>query len=219
MPELITFPRRLVARTTNLRLINRTRSSQESLSGFVQVAASVAQRWALTLEFNTLKRENVLAYRAIIAALEGKANHLRVPIVDSRLWPEDAALGLEDVPHSDGTPFDDGTLYSAGDIAGVYVNALKGSKRISVDMGAFGEAFTAGQYFGIGDELYICTRIWWEGSVATVDCQPGLRRDHSGSPFRLRPVLVCQLAEDEVGDHPLEWGIRTSPTLDLREVL
>lgn len=219
MPDYIEFPRGLVARTTNLRLRNQSRSLSETLSGFQQVTSSVTQRWNLVLEFNTMKREYILAYRAILAQLEGRLGTLRVPIVDSRLWPTDASLGIASSTHSDGSTFSDDTLYTTGDVSGITVAGTLGAKSIDVDLSPYGEVLQAGQYFGIDDDLYIATTVEYdELGVATIGFQPGLRRTYTEGVFRLRPYLLCRLADDDVGDHPLEWGIRTAPSLELVEV-
>lgn len=212
--------RRLAPRLINLRLINKTRSAGESVTGFEQVAASISQRWAFSLEFNTLRLNMVPSYRAMIASLEGRANALRVPVFDQHFWPSDAVLGLvATVPHSDGTPFGDGSKYAIGDISGVTVTAEKGVKLITVDFGNYGPIFDGGLHFGVEDETYLSTTVTWAGSVATIGFQPSLRQDHTAARFRLRPRLITRLAADEVGEHPLERGLITAPTLELVEIL
>lgn len=210
----------LSPRIINLRLVNKTRSAGESITGFEQVASSFATRWAFSLEFNNLKRHLVPAYRAMIAALDGRANALRVPVFDPQYWPDDMALGLAiSSPHSDGSTFSDSSEYLTTDVAGLTVTATKGANSISVDFGSYGRIFDGGLYFGINDETYLSTSVTWAGNVATIKFKPSLRQDHAGSTFRLRPRLIMRLANDEGGDLPLEYGLTGSPTLELVEVL
>lgn len=209
----------LAPRIIDLRLINKTRSAGESITGFEQVLYGVTQRWAFSLEFNYLKLSMVPAYRAMIASLEGRANALRVPVFDRQFWPSDAVLGIASATHSDGSAFSDETEYLTSDIEGITVSGGIGAKEITVDFGSYGEVFEAGLYFGIEDETYLATSVVWDGSEATINFQPGLRQTHVGSTFRLRPRLIMRLANDESGAHPLELGRATRPTLELVEIL
>lgn len=213
----------LSPRITNLRLVNRTRSAGESLTGFEQVAYSVTQRWALTLEFNNLKREAILPFRALVASLQGRANAVRVPIRDAWLWPEDGDLGIKNVPARDDPWRErmDGT--EVRDVAAA-ITASVGQKTATVDLSSVRRAQSAilpGMYFGAGDDLHIIALdgLSWAGSSATITFEPAIRRIHNAAPFRFRPTLTCRLADDASGAHPLEWGRRTSPTLDLMEIL
>ena len=125
---IIEWPTGLSPRIINLRPINKTRSAGESLTGFEQVAGSLATRWAFSLEFNNLKRHLIPAYRAMVASLEGRANALRVPVFDPQFWPSDAVIGIASVPHSDGTPLSDGSEYLTADVDGITATGLKGAK-------------------------------------------------------------------------------------------
>ena len=210
---------RLAPLVIDLGLINRTRSSGESLTGFEQVADPISTRWGASLQFNTLKRPFIPAWRAMIAALGGRANELRVPVFDPHLWPSDAAIGVSTSTHSDGSTFGDGTLYSTGDVEGITASGLVGVKEITVDFGAYGPLLDGGQYFGIADEVYLATFVESVGSISTIKFEPSLRQTHSGSIFRLRPRMIMRLADDEQGRLPLTRGIIGAPSLELIEVL
>lgn len=211
----------LSPRVTNLRLVNRTRSAGESITGFEQVAETITQRWALSLEFNTIKREAILPFRAMIARLNGRANALRVPIRDPKLWPSDEAIGITNVPARD----DQWRLVNPGlataDVSAV-ITAAAGVKTASVSLAAITDAAGVvfpGMYFGAGDDLHIITDIEWTGSTASLQFEPATRRAHTASPYRFRPTVTCRLANDEGGEHPLERGIITSPSLEMVEIL
>lgn len=216
---IIEWPKGLSPRIINLRLINKTRSAGESLTGFEQVGTSLSTRWAFSLEFNNLKRHLIPSYRAMIASLEGRANALRVPVFDPQFWPSDAEIGIASVPHSDGTPFSDAAEYLTTDVSGITATGLKGVKEISVDFGIYGPIFDGGLYFGLEDETYLATSVVWAGNVATIKFQPGLRQDHTAATFRLRPRLLMRLADDQGGELPLERGIIGSPSLEMQEIL
>lgn len=216
---IIEWPTGLSPRIINLRLINKTRSAGESITGFEQVASSLATRWAFSLEFNNLKRHLIPAYRAMVASLEGRSNALRVPVFDPQFWPSDAALGIASVPHSDGTPFSDDAEYLTSDVGGITTTALKGTKELTADFGSYGPIFDGGLYFGVEEETYLATSVVWAGSVATIKFQPGLRQDHTAATFRLRPRLLMRLADDQGGELALERGIIGSPSLEMVEIL
>lgn len=216
---IIEWPGGLSPRIINLRLINKTRSAGESLTGFEQVASSLATRWAFALEFNNLKRHLIPSYRAMVASLEGRANVLRVPVFDPQFWPTDAEIGIASVPHSDGTTLSDGVEYLTTDVEGITATGLQGSKVLEVDFGAYGPIFSGGLYFGVEDEAYLATSVTWAGSVATIRFQPGLRQDHTDARVRLRPRLIMRLVDDQGGELALERGIIGAPALELVEVL
>lgn len=207
---------------TDLRLIEQTKSAGESLTGFEQVGEGITQRWAITLEFNTLKREAILPYRALLAKLRGRANAVRVPISDRRLWPADEAIGIINVP-SRNDPWrllSDGT--TVADIPGITLAGAKGAKSVAVNFASLTNPaliIFPGHYFGVGDDLHIITDISWAGSVGTISFEQGFRRVHTASALKFRPKLNCRKAADQSGSHPLELGIKMAPTLDLIEIL
>lgn len=209
----------LAPRALNLRIINRTRSAGESITGFEQVAPTFAARWGFSLEFNNLKRHLIPSYRVMIAKLRGRENVLRVPVFDPHFWPADELLGLVSVGHSDGTDFSDGAEYVTADISGVSASGTKGDTQIEVDFGSYGQIFDGGLYFGIDDETYLATGVSWLGSVATINFEPSLRKDHVAGSFRLRPYLIMRLADDEQGNAMFERALIGAPSLELVEVL
>lgn len=210
---------RLAPLVIDVGLIRRTRSSGESLTGFEQVASPITQRWGAELQFANLKRQFIPAWRAMIAALNGRENELRLPLFDPQLWTSNEQLGIGQVTHADGTPFGDGSFYEANDVDGITASGSLGVKQIDVDLGVYGQALDGGQYFGIADELYLAKKVVYNGSVATIDFEPGLRQVHNSSIFRLRPYMIARLADDDQGRLPLTRGIVAAPTLLLVEVL
>lgn len=206
----------LAPRVIDFSVMEQTRSAGESITGFEQVVYGVTQRWGLVLEFNNLKRHVILPYRALIASLRGRANLVRVPVFDAQLWPTNAALYSG---FSDDTEFSDGSEFVTIDLSDIAASGDALANEIEIDFGGYGQILLVGQYFGLGDDVHIVTAIQWAGSVATVAFEPSLRRDHDGAPVSLRPTLLMRKVEDMGGVHPLEYGIKTSPTLALQEVL
>lgn len=215
--DLIEWPSVLQPRNINIRPPRQTKSLTKSLTNFEQVQPVIRPPWRVTLSFATLVGDQVLAYRAFLAACEGRANLVRLPIFDLHHWATDAQLQGGSVPHSDGTPFSDGALYVTEDISGVTVTGVQGEKQITADFGEYGQILKAGQYFGVADDLHIATAVFWGSNVATIRFTSSLRRDHAEAPLRLRPYLIARLAEDETGDHDLQFGRWAEPVLDFEE--
>lgn len=214
----------LSPRITDLFLVENTRSAGESITGFEQVAEGITQRWSLILDFNNLKREAILPYRALQASLRGRANVVKVPIRDPYLWPADGLIGIENSPAradpwrllADGSEINDVVATISGTI---------GDRTVDVDFASLiddpaGIVFP-GMYFGAGDDLHIIglDGLEWAGTTATITFEPALRRTHVAAAFKFRPTLTCRKVADETGRHPLEHARRTSPSMELVEIL
>lgn len=211
------WPMSLVPLNISIRPPRKTVGLTTSLTQFTQASPAIRAPFGMTLEFDELIGSDVLAYRALLAMLEGRANAVRVPLFDMWLAASDAQISAGLVPHSDGTAFADSALYATNDIQGVLVTGVQGARYITADFGSYGEILEGGQYFGLGDQPYVCATVTWEGSVAKIRCSPTLRQDYTAQPLRLRPVMVGRLTGDDVGEHNLKQISHTAPTLDFEE--
>ena len=125
-----------------------------------------------------IDRPVVLAWRAILAILEEGVTRVIVPFCDKRNTP----YGNEHlVPHSDGTPFSDGTLYAGGGpvastSADMALRATEATLGIS-----FARSLIGGEWFGIehpnkGWRAYKVREVFEQtGSTARVAFIPPLR--------------------------------------------
>lgn len=218
MADWIEWPNVLVPRTVTVVPPSKTKSSSTSLTDFVQTVPVIRPPWRVRLEFSTLgTRAEVLAYRALEAALEGRSGRVRLPIFDLHYWATDTQLGLGSVPHGDGSTFSDEAEYLTGDLTGIAMSGLQGERTVSIDFGSYGSIVEAGQYIGFGNDLHIMTRVEWAGSVASMRLSPSLRRDHVGEAVRLRPYLIASKVDDEGGELSLDYGRWGAPTLDFVE--
>lgn len=214
---VIDWPATLVPKTIAIRPPRKTRGLSTSLTDFTQAVPSIRPPFTLTMEFDYLEGDDVLAYRAMHASLEGMANLIRVPLFDLWYAATEAQIMGGAVPHSDGTAFSDGALYLTDDISGVLVTGVQGARTITADFGAYGQLLQAGLYFGLGDQPYIATAVWWDGTVATIRFSPSLRRDYVDQPLRLRPVMIGRLPDDDNGALTLQ-GIRYgTPSIEFQE--
>jgi len=210
------WPANLVPQVVSVKSPRKTVSTR-SLSGLGQVKTDIRPPFGLAMKFGNLFDGEVLSYRAILAALEGRANTVRVPLFDLYSRASDAEIGAGAVTHSDGTSFSDGALYLTDDLVGVTVTGVQGQRMITVDFGDYGQLLKAGLYFGLGDRPYIATGVWWEGTVARIRHTPTLREDCTAAPLKLKPTMLCQLIDDDQGEHPLIRGRWTAPSLEFVE--
>lgn len=211
------WPTTLVPHNISIRPPRKTLGLTTSLTQFTQAVPAIRAPFAMTLEFDALFGDDVLAYRTLLALLEGRANAVRVPLFDMWFAATGAQISYGLVGHSDGTSFSDGALYLTDDLIGVLVTAVQGARYITADFGTYGQILQAGQYFGLGDHPYIATSVIWTGTVARIRCAPTLRQDYAAQPLRLRPVMIGRLTGDDVGEHALKSMRWTTPTLDFEE--
>lgn len=214
---IVDFPANLCPANISVMPPRKTVGLSTSLTEFTQAVPAIRPPFGLTLEFGTLVGDKVLAYRALLASLEGRANCVRVPLFDLWYRARDEQIGAGSVPHGDGAPFSDGSEYLTDDLEGVTVTAVQGARTITADFGAYGPLLQGGLYFGLGDHPYIATRVMWEGTVATIGCTPSMRGDYVAAELRLKPVMIARQTEDDGGELMLRRGRFGGPTLMLTE--
>lgn len=219
-PEIFDWPSVLVPVNPLIMAPSKTIGGTTSETGFTQVQPFIRPPFRLTLRFGALHGAEVLAWRALIGSLEGRANVVRIPLFDVWFRASDAAIGAGAVAHSDGTAFSDGALYLTDDLVGVGVTGVQGQRWIEVDFGAYGPQLQAGLYFGIGEHPYLATAVHWTGSVARIRCSPTLRLDYAAAPLKLKPTMIGRQTSDDGGALELERArYATGPVLELEEAL
>lgn len=211
------WPANLVPTNVEVRPPRQTVGFSTSVSGASQAVPAIRPPFGLKLEFEALFGDEVLSYRALLGAFEGRANTVRVPLFDLWFAARDAALLAGGSTHSDGTSFSDGALYLVNDLSGVLVTGTQGDRIITADFGDYGQLLQGGLYFGLGEHPYLATGVWWEGSVATIRCSSTLRTNYVDAPLKLRPTMIAGLPEDDTGQLMLRRGRYGGPTLDLVE--
>lgn len=215
--SIFDWPATLVPRHITIRPPRKTAGLSTSLTEFSQAVPVIRPPFDLTMEFDALTGREILAWRAIMALVEGRANLLRVPLYDMWFRATDAQIAAGVVPHSDGSYFSDGAGYLTDDLAGVLVSGVQGQRTITADFGSYGQLLEAGLYFGLGDHPYIASGVSWAGSVATIRCSPTLRDDYDNQPLRLKPSIIARLKDDDAGDLRLQNMRHSTPILELVE--
>ncbi|SCW61854.1 hypothetical protein SAMN02927924_01703 [Sphingobium faniae] len=211
------WPATLLPRHISIRPPRKTAGLTTSLTEFTQAVPVIRPPFGLTMEFDAIFGSDVLAWRALIALLEGRANAVRVPLFDLWYRASDTQIGGGIVSHSDGAYFSDGAGYLTNDLSQVLVTGVQGQRHITADFGPYGRLLEAGLYFGLGDHPYIATGVTWNGTVATIRCSPTLRIDYSNQQLRLKPDMIARLTNDDGGELMLRNLRHGTPTLELEE--
>lgn len=211
---------------------HQTRSGGASISGAEQIIASPATRLRARMTLPAMNERTILSWRALVAGMSGRAGTVLVPTWnvfaardangrrfnthDAVRWGGD--IGQEGVSFDlSGWGQDDTPVYAtlADDVA---INATE----ITVNYAEGIDGLRPGQYFGIGQRLYIVTQTWQEneGDPVHIRFTPWLRAAASGGDTVIidRPVCLMRFAQDQTGDLDLDLGRWGSGGLEFIEV-
>jgi hypothetical protein len=164
----------------------RTRSGGETITGRQQVVSSGVARWMMSLTFPLFNRETILAFRAWLAQMEGRANY-------TQIGPCDCSNGNRLIPTVGGIPYDDDSLHTdgagfmqGGALPTISAAASAGATQITIINGSTQLPVLAGSYLGVGGYMYV---------VAAATALPDEK-----TLLEIRPKLRTSLAEDAVVD-------------------
>lgn len=216
-----------------------SRSGGVSVTGNEQIVQSSAGRWSASLSFNIRTglasgdrrpADRILVWRALLAALEGRSNILKIGPYDDLNTPAGIAGtrygGL--TPHADDSEFSDGSEYAQPQTpARVAASYLVGATVIAVDMLA-GHRPEAGQYFSVLDRLFSIKRadetdvanrwnltVWPPARDAVTDDLIGAELSAEFD----RPQCQMRFATDETGQLALRQPSRGTAKIDLVEAV
>ena len=183
-----------------IMLVQNVISGGVSLAGDeTMIATDGGGRWQASYQNAPLnRRDRNLAWRAARANMEGGIRPIIFSICDARHQP--LAGKVKGVPHSDGTPFDDATLYEgAGGNNLALVDAPLRSTTIFIDATLLERELEGGERFSIDHptwrhRLYEVKKV--EGSK--VEFRPPLREAvTAGTDIEFRdPKCVMRLTND-----------------------
>lgn len=207
---------------------NQSRSGGLSLTGSEQVIASNASRWRARLVMPVLSDASVLAWRAFVSLMEGRAGTALVPKWDNYgvLDMNGRQFGEEPIAaYGDGVLNFDLTGFGQSDDqvhAQLAASAALGATRLSVTVNN-GEGPRPGQYIGIADRLYMVQAAWKVAPEDSLRLQvwPRLRASASiGARVILdRPVCLMRFATDQTGELELDMGRWGAPGLEMVEAI
>ena len=202
-------------------LENQSRSGGLSILGNEQVTVAPSSRWRAGFSGPVVTEATVLAWRAFVAAMGGRAGTVLVPKweaygprnANGRRFEEQAtALYGDDALFDDGTNFD---LSGWGqDDDPVYATlaeaAALNATQIAVNYAPGIDGVRPGQYFSIGHRLHLATQTWQEaaGQPTQIRFTPWLRESAAaGATVNIdRPVCLMRFAGDATGELDLDMG-------------
>jgi len=214
----------LKPQSVTFEIAARTLAGPSSVSGVSQVVASDAGIWKATFTnviLNTRNREQVLVFRALAALLEGRMNPVLVPLCRAyQPYAPEWKGFYEPVPHSDDSPFSDGSEYRGTVIdvtlaSNIPVRGTTANVTITLV-----HEIQPGQHFSIGERLYRIRTVTPTGpNSATITFRPPAREAATiGTKLEFDdPVCRMRLASDGELDLPLARGTWTYPTINFIE--
>lgn len=217
----IPFPSILVPTVQRWALDARTRSGGETVNGREQVVSSGLSRWKATLSFPLINREMILAFRAWITQMDGRANKTLIGPCDCSVGNRLAPM-LGGIPHSDGTFHSDGAGYAQGAVPAETVGAVTaGANTVRIYNGSTELPILTGSFIGLAGFLYVITSATPQPNGETIlGIMPKLRSDvPDGSPVEwCHARAPMRLVSDDSGGFDLNLGRYGNPTVDLVEV-
>lgn len=222
--KAIAWPSQLIPRESMFQPESVSRSAGASLVGSEQVSVSPAARWRASFSIPLNTEVKVLAFRAMMAKLQGRAGTILVPKWENFGPKDDNGRRLA---HRSGVPdqrrfnlvgFDRSDLtYATTAFA-----ADQSSTRIAIELNDT-EGPRPGQFFGVDDRLYVCQSVWRETGDAplTVQFVPWLRAGiEAGARVILdRPVCLMRLASDLSGELTMNPSNVSEVQLDFVEAI
>jgi hypothetical protein len=228
MVNLLRWPSALKCRGIAFNRRGQVVGGPVSLSGRTMIGSYDGGYWIATVDIAAIDQgDQVLAFRALRAEMEGGAHHLLVPTFDEGQAPWPAAGGYdanvnEPEEWSDSTLWSDGTGWYAPEIL-VSVAAAASLRDTSIVIGvAVAGTIKAGQYFSLhGGHLHEIKRIIAvNGTERTIAISPPLRAAIAiGERVEFeRPTCRMRLSEESEADLALGLLWQGAPAMSFVEV-
>lgn len=220
---MVAFPANLSPANISLRLENVSRSGGASTNGQEQIVSSGVSRWVATLADCPIRNNReILALRAFVAAMNGRAGRTLVPAFDLiKNWPVDA-FGRLLLPENTRRERLDGTIYADPAIpAQSHISAFFASpaarRATTVQISQSGVPAEPGQYFSPSPgRLHILTEYISNGIYRI---EPPLRDPVAAGQAVdfMTPSCEMRFVDDSQGDIELQYGRWGFVTLQLVE--
>jgi len=224
MSSIIDLSGLAISDRTDPILVPNTRGGGTAINGLEQIVSPLTSiwKWRIVLPINNAGRAR--SWRAINAQLDGRFNMLKVGVCDQyRIGRRDVGATYPDgqVPHSDDTPFSDGSAYALSQpSSAVQIAATRGATSVRLLASDFAGGMTAGVFFSIDDYLYVVTDWTDDGTNIDVTFKPGLRAPvEEGATADFAAKAVWVLDSDDAGKMALRLGRFGEVELNLTEAL
>lgn len=214
------WPVHLRPRRVRFRPENQSRSGGLSTLGNEQVTVAPSARWRASLTLPAVNERTILAWRAFVGAMDGRAGTVLVPNFDAFTARDGQGRRLRSYPsygwggdlEQDGVAFnlsgwgiDDSVVHAT-----LAASAALNATQISVNYAEGIDGVRPGQYFGIGNRLHIVTQTWQvdDDSPTQIRFRPWLRAAvPSGTKVIIEnPLCLMRFADDMTGDLDLDLG-------------
>lgn len=225
------WPIHLWPSRSTFMLENQSRTGGVSILGNEQITIAPSARWTARLSLPAVTERTILAWRAFIASMGGRAGTALVPTWDAfsahdangrRFDGKSAARWGGDIDQ-EGVAFDFSGF--GQDDTPVYATlaeaAALNATQIAVNYAPGIDGVRPGQYFSIGKRLYLVTQAWQvdDDAPTQVKFSPWLREDvTAGAAVNIdRPVCLMRFAQDQTGELELDMGRWGSGQLEFVE--
>lgn len=220
---MILWPDNLMPVGEHWHLIHTSVSGGVSLTGQEQIIASGFSRWRARLSFTVIKNERLMAFRAVIARLQGRTGRLVIgPSECNRInWGVNEygqtlnpkfyrRSCLDDTPYADPNNL-------AQSLIDIRLASDMPERAVSLTINVIrGSTPKTGQYFSINNRLYLITDI----TDNNLSFLPNARETvKAGTRLEfIRPVARMRLNTDDAGALEMSLMRSGSAELDLIEV-
>jgi len=225
-PEPMRWPTTLAVTDVQWQLENVSRNGGPSISGEDQVAyGGSMSRWTLSLTVVVGSRTEIKCYRALMAALQGRANTILMPAFELNWSPASQAYGVtfNVCTFDDGATFADGSYF---EMTGTYAYLAFAANELDSTIYITASPYvpTPGQYIGFNDDdgnhdfHVIACKSGPDGRAYMIE--PAMRRRYESSQAILceRPQCEMRLASDTEGQLTISREQYQTPTLKFVEV-
>lgn len=205
---------------------NLSRSGGLTISGVEQVVQSSTDFWEAQIGLKIRTRQHRLAYRALMAQSFGRATEWIISTCDP------FGGGITAVPDFSFDSSFDSSFALGGEAPAVIpsgvggvtdVDADRGDRQLDFEIVEHDLAPVPGEYFSIGDRLYVIGTVGDPGTAAhhyRITFSPGLRADTAaGSTMEFSNTrCLMRLAQDNIGQMNLDMLRFADITLSFVEV-
>jgi hypothetical protein len=193
-----------------------------TFDGRNQLGAPDAGYWGGKIGFQVYTRDQLLEWRGLIASFEGGLNPFVIGVFDERQapTPDGMPLMIEDIPHSDGTLFSDGSGYSQSSIEVIAKDGWQDGDVSAVLKVVSAGPLSRGMYFSVADRLSMIVKPPDQsGDEVEVRFWPPARLPVAANVeanFH-NPTLTAQLADPKSGAIDLSGMYYGEPTIEIVE--
>jgi len=224
LDEIITWPARtLTPQSSPFDLRPFSRSGGRTLGGVSRSVRTDRGYWSGSYNNIVFRRSDFdqqRTWNALSVALAGMTGLIAVPVCSTALW---AGLGVSRfgvmVPHGDGTPHSDGSLYRQNSIDLVMSSAAQIGQTV-VTLRLLDLPTPTGIRFSYRHGMYQTGRVLAElsGGRFQVEVFPAIRAPiPAGAPLETEfPTVLCHLASD--GEMDIDMGLTRTPRPSVRFV-